>query len=120
MKDKICAQGKNYLEELAEELLPGAGTTEIGIIVQNHPGDIKSCFTDFFNVWNERDTESTWQKLIDALRYTNKYSLASDIEKMLILPQHSPDELIEGQNIAGYSYIMQSYLQYKKAWPSKV
>lgn len=97
MKDKICAHGRNYLEELAEVLLPGVGTTEIGIITQDHPGDIKSCFTEFFNVWNEREIEPTWQKLIDALRYTSKYSLASDIENMLILPQPLPDGLMEGQ-----------------------
>ena len=96
VKDKICAHGRNYLEELAEVLLPGVGMTEIRIIAQNHPHDIKSCFTEFFNVWNEQEVESTWQKLIDALRYTNKYSLASDIENNLILPQLLPDGSMEG------------------------
>ena len=103
VKDKICSYGINYLEELAEELLPGVGSTEIGIIIQDHPGDIKSCFTRFFKVWNDREVEPTWQKLIEALRYTNKYSLARDIESMLIIPQPLPDESMKGQKIFLYT-----------------
>ena len=55
--------------------------------MKNHPGDVKSCFTEFFNEWGEREVEFTWQKLTDALRSTNKRVLASDIENMLLLPQ---------------------------------
>ena len=50
----------DYLKELAEVLLPGgSGRTQVTIIAQNHPGDIKSCFTDFFNEWAEREIEAT-------------------------------------------------------------
>ena len=87
VKDKICEQGMDYLEELAQVLLPGGvGKTQIRIMKENHPRDIQSCFTDFFNKWGEGEVESTWQKLIDALRSTGKYALASKIEKMLLSP----------------------------------
>ena len=84
----------NYLKELAELLLPGGvGTTQIKIIVGNHPGDIKSCFTDLVNEWSQREVDATWQKFIDALKYTKKYSLANDIENSL-----SEAQLQEGPN----------------------
>ena len=101
VKSSICAYGKDYLKELAEVLLPGVGTREIRIVMQNHPDDIQSCFTGFFDVWSEREVEPTWQKLIDALKYTNKNNLAIEIENMLILPQpvhqHEQDGSMEGQ-----------------------
>ena len=53
----------------------------------NHPGDVQSCFTKFFNVWGEQEEEPTWQKLIDALRSTSKRALAPQIENMLT-PSH--------------------------------
>ena len=88
VKDRICEQGITYLEELAQVLLPdGDGKTQIRIAIRNHPGDVKSCFTEFFNEWDEREVESTWQKLIDALRSTSKHALASEIENMLSPPQ---------------------------------
>ena len=94
MKDRICAEGMDYLKELAEVLLPaGVGTTQINIIAENHHGDIKSCFTDLVNEWSQREVDATWQKLIDALKYTNKLALASDIENSL-----SETRLQEGAN----------------------
>ena len=74
----------DYLKELAEVLLPGGvGTTQINIIAENHHGEMKSCFTDLINEWSRREIDDTWQKLIDALIYTKKYSLASNIENSL-------------------------------------
>ena len=100
VKDRICEQGINYLEELAQVLLPGGeGKTQIGIITKNHPSDVKSCFTMFFNDWGERQVEFTWQKLIDALRSTGKRALASEIENMLSPPQlQQKDEPMEEEN----------------------
>ena len=87
MKDRICGHGLDYLAELAGVLLPpGEGNTQIRIAKENHSGDIKSCFTTLFTVWSDR-VEATWQKLIDALRYTGKLVLASDIEKALIVSE---------------------------------
>ena len=100
VKDRICEQGINYLEELAQVLLPGGeGKTQISIIMKNHPGDVKSCFTMFFNEWGEREVESTWQKLIDALISTSKRALASEIKNMLS-PLHLQwkDEPMEEEN----------------------
>ena len=100
VKDRICAEGMDYLKELAEVLLPdGVGTTQIKIITANHPGDIKPCFTDLFNEWGQRVINPTWQKLIDALKDTNKHALANDIENSLITPVMLPTQLLqEGAN----------------------
>ena len=87
VKDRICEHGLDYLEELAAVLLPhGKGKTQIKIVKENHRGDIQSCFTTLFDVWSDR-VEATWQKLIDALRYTDKVTLASDIEEALIVSE---------------------------------
>ena len=87
VKDRVCEQGMDYLKELADVLLPGGcGKTQLTIIAQNYPHDIKSCFTEFFTEWAEREVEATWQKLIDALKDTNKCALASDIESSLLVP----------------------------------
>ena len=104
VKDRICEQGMDHLKELAQVLLPGgAGKVQMNIIAQNHPGNIKSCFTDFFNEWSARELDATWQKLIDALRGTNKHALASDIENSLltspvmvttVLPQNQADQQV--------------------------
>ena len=104
VKDRICEQGMDHLKELAQVLLPGgSGKALINIKAENHPGNIKSCFTDFFNEWSERELEATWQKLIDALRGTNKHTLASDIENSLltspvmvtaVLPQNQADQQV--------------------------
>ena len=84
VRDRICESGLNYLEELAEVLLPGGvGIKQIRIAEQNHPRDVKACFAEFFNQWNEQAV-ATWQKLIDALKYTNRHRLASDIENALL------------------------------------
>ena len=106
VKDRICAQGQNYLEELATVLLPTdeEGKNEINTIFANHSGDLKSCFTKFFNEWGEREEESTWQKLIDALRSTNKRALAVEIENMLSPPwPQCKDESMEEKNKGQYS-----------------
>ena len=102
VKDRICAQGQNYLEELATVLLSKdeEGKNVINTIFANrHPGDLRSCFINFFNEWRQREVESTWQKLIDALRSTNKRALAVEIENMLspLLPQWK-DESLEEKN----------------------
>ena len=57
--------------------------------------DVRSCFTDIFNKWSELEVEATWQKLIDALRCTKNYTLASDIESMLIAAASQP-QLVKG------------------------
>ena len=102
VKDRICEHGESYLTELADVLLPdGVGKTQIGIIIQDRPNDVKYCFTKFFNEWSARE-EATWQKLISALKYTNKHNLARDIEQMLRLPndQSQPqDEPVQGNAI---------------------
>ena len=88
VKDRVCEQGIDYLKELADVLLPGGyGKTQITIIAQNYPHDIKSCFTQFFTEWAEREVEATWQKLVDALKDTNKCALASYIESNLLAPE---------------------------------
>ena len=85
MKDKICEEGMNYLKELAGVLLPGGvGNTKIKIIIQDNRGDIKSCFTELVDEWRRREIDATWQKLIDALKYTNMPGLARDIENSLL------------------------------------
>ena len=116
VRDRICALGMNFLEDLAQVLLPGGeGKTQIGIIMANHPGDVKSCFTKFFNEWGDQDVDSTWQKLIDALKSTKKGTLASDIEKMLSSSQLQRQvESTEGNyaNIYDPYIIIMSYEQY--------
>ena len=101
VKDRICAQGQNYLEELATVLLPTdeEGKNVINTIFADHSGDLKTCFTKFFNEWSQREVESTWQKLIDALKNTKKRELAVVIENMLLPSQPQwKDESMEEEN----------------------
>ena len=98
MKDKICEHGFDYLKQLAEALLPGdrKGKALIKIAKANHPNDIEACFTEFVEKWSQSEVESTWQKLINALRDTDKNALASEVEKSL-LPSHDQLQLLDGK-----------------------
>ena len=103
VKDRICEHGVDYLEELADILLPGGvGRREIRIAKKDHPNDIRSCFTDFFNKWDEQEVETTWQKLIDALRRTNKYTLARDIENHISMPQQEHAVAMDSKQSTGF------------------
>ena len=98
VKAKICGEGMDYLYELAAVLLGGEGVTQLRIINHNNKNDISACFTDFFRLWNERDLDATWQKLIDALEETNRTKLATQIRNaltppvMVTLPQQGVDQ----------------------------
>ena len=71
--------------ELADELLPSReGKTRIRIILASHPGDIEYCFTKLIDKWEQLEEDTTWQKLIDALRHTQRLTLASNIENSLL------------------------------------
>ena len=84
MKDGVCEGGIDYLKGLAAVLLPkGVGKTQMNIIAQNHPGNVGACFTAFFNVWDDREVDASWQKLIDALVETNKDKLAERIKNLI-------------------------------------
>ena len=87
IKDKICQEGMDYLEELAAELAPNneAGKRQIRIIMADQR-NVQSCFTKFFDWWSGYEVESTWQKLIDALVATKKRPLAEEIGKALTPP----------------------------------
>ena len=83
VKERICALGKEYLNTLADELLPGgAGQSMLAIITADNRG-IESCFMEFFKQWSEREVDATWQKLIDALVATKKYALAKELTEAL-------------------------------------
>ena len=86
VKERICAFGKDYLDTLAGELLPGgAGQRMLAIIMIDNP-KIKSCFTEFFKEWSEREVDATWQRLIDALVATNKRALVKELTEALTPP----------------------------------
>ena len=112
VKEKICAEGMDYLKELAEVLLPGGvGTTQIKIIAENHHGDIKCCFTDLVSVWSQREIDATWQKLIDALKDTKKLALANDIENSLL---ETPVMVTTQQEKGNQQVILATQLQQAK------
>ena len=74
------------MNTLADELLPdGEGQLMFDIITEDNQG-IESCFTKFFKQWSEREIDATWQKLIDALKVTKKYTLAKELTEALIPP----------------------------------
>ena len=103
VKDRVCEHGMDYLEELADILLPGGvGRTEIRIAKSNHPNDIRSCFTDLFNKWGEREVESTWQKLIDALRHTKKHTLARGTENHILMSQQEHAVVMDSKQSTGF------------------
>ena len=88
VKDKVCKEGMNYLQDLADVLLPkGEGGTQLRIIAEDNRS-IKACFTEFFNRWGERVVDATWKKLIDALVETKKVALAKEIGNALT-PQYT-------------------------------
>ena len=103
---EVCAKGMNYLEELAETLLPGRGGNKIKILNQNYPRDIQSCFNNFFQEWSQVEEEATWQKLIDSLINTEMPVLANTIKQSLNCSQDEFDSTeTEGKGTYYVDYI---------------
>ena len=78
VKDVAGSSGK--WRDLGMQLLQ---PSDVGIIAQNHPGDVVGCCQRVLEEWLEKATDATWNQLIKALRSIELNHLAGQLEQML-------------------------------------
>ena len=72
--------------DLGIELLGDENLQALDEIEKNYPRDASTCCTKMFQLWLERQPETSWRQLIQALREPNieMNELANTIEQKLI------------------------------------
>ena len=75
--------------DLGIELLDSNDVEELDTIEAEHPSDLSKCCTKMFNLWLKKQTTSSWNQLIEALRQPGIElgTLASKVEQMLLQPK---------------------------------
>ena len=74
----VAASGK--WNDLGLQLLQ---SSDVGIIAQNHRGDVVGCSRSVLEKWLETTTDPTWNQLIKALKNIQLIHLAGRLEQML-------------------------------------
>ena len=76
--------------ELLGKLLGEEVELELNIIAVNNQGNVTRCCSRMFSLWLERQPEATWMQLINALKNAKLFSLATNVENLLIPSKGDP------------------------------
>jgi len=88
VREQLCAVGAQTWKDLGIELL-GEGNVDALDVIGNNKSDVTECCSAMFKVWLERQPNTTWAQLIDALKQLQLNSLADQIKSKLTSPHPS-------------------------------
>ena len=98
VKDNVCASGSEAWLLLGTQLLDQKDVSGLYTI----ESDVTECSvrcSRMFRLWLERQPEASWRRLITAMKKIRMDSLASDVERLLLLEQTSKETATVDQQV---------------------
>ena len=81
-----CAHHPDIWRTLGIELLGQGGITELDVIKANNVDNVTKCCSAMLTLWRQRQTDASWNQLIEALNQLKLNRVATEIEKLLKPP----------------------------------
>ena len=72
--------------DLGIELLGQDGKTDLDVIKANNKDDVTNCCSNMLRLWLQRQTEASWNQLIEGLLQVKLNRVAKEIKKRLKSP----------------------------------
>lgn len=98
VKEGVCASGSEVWLDLGFQLLDQKDVPALNAI----ESDVTECSarcSKMFKLWLERQPGASWRRLITAMKETRMDSLASDVERSLLLEQTSKETATVDQQV---------------------
>ena len=77
------------------ELLGQDGTADLDVIKANNTDDVSKCCSKMLSLWLQRQTEASWNQLIEALVQVKLNRVAQEIKKGLKSPREYEDQRVD-------------------------
>ena len=92
MRIHICGSSNNpeVWRDVGRELLGEQVESELNAIAADSHGSVIKCCSSMFSLWLERQPEASWRQLINALKNVKFFSLATNVENLLIPSKADP------------------------------
>ena len=81
-----CAYQPDIWRDLGIELLGQDATAELDVIKANNTNDVMKCCSKMLSLWLQRQTEASWNRLIEALEQVKLNRVAKEIRNGLKSP----------------------------------
>ena len=83
VRDPLCAEGPIIWYDVGRTLIGEGSINNLKIIKNNPQLSIYERCDAMFDLWKQRDTEASWNKLIDALERHKLNDLIKDLKERL-------------------------------------
>ena len=90
-----CAHNPDIWRDLGIELLGQDGIAGLDVIKANNTDSITKCCSEMLTLWRQRQTEASWNQLIDALVQVKLNRVAEEIRKGLKSPTEHEDKMAD-------------------------
>ena len=90
-----CSLQPDIWRDLGIELLGEDATTELDVIKANNTDDVTKCCAKMLSLWLQRQTEASWNQLIEALEQVKLNRLAKEIKAGLKPPTELEDKIAD-------------------------
>ena len=77
------------------ELLGQDGIADLDVIKANNTDDVTKCCSKMLSLWLQRQTEASWNQLIEALVQVKLNRVAQEIKKGLKSPREHEDQRVD-------------------------
>ena len=90
-----CAHNPDIWRDLGIELLGQNGIAGLDVIKANNTDSVTKCCSEMLTLWRQRQTEASWNQLIDALVQVKLNRVAEEIRKGLKAPTEHEDKMAD-------------------------
>ena len=90
-----CAHRPSIWRDLGVELLGQDGVAELDMIKTNNSDSVTKCCSEMLTLWRERQTEASWNQLIEALVQVRLNRVAKEIRNGLKSPMEHEDKMAD-------------------------
>ena len=90
-----CAYQPDVWRDLGIELLGKDGIAELDVIKANNSDDVTKCCSKMLSLWLQRQTEASWNQLIEALTQVKLNRIVKCIKKRLKSPTEHEDKVAD-------------------------
>ena len=95
-----CAYQPDVWRDLGIELLGQDGIAGLDVIKANNTDSVTKCCSKMLSLWLQRQTEASWNQLIEALMQVKLNRIAKEIKKRLKSPtEHEDKKTMEATKI---------------------
>ena len=90
-----CSFQPDIWRDLGIELLGDDATTELDVIKANNTDDVTKCCAKMLSLWLQRQTEASWNQLIEALEQVKLNRIAKEIKTGLQSPTELENKIVD-------------------------